>query len=82
MTVNHSKNYKDERSGVHTNGIEGCWGRVKLDLRKYKGIVGGASALQLYLDQWMFGQMIIKKSNKSPLETVAKAVGAYYDPEW
>jgi len=28
-TVNHSKNYKDPDTGVHTNRIEGSWGVVK-----------------------------------------------------
>ncbi|GBN17481.1 hypothetical protein AVEN_112070-1 [Araneus ventricosus] len=33
-TINHSKNFKDPITGVHTNGIEGTWGAIKADFRK------------------------------------------------
>ncbi|KAG2196834.1 hypothetical protein INT46_001751 [Mucor plumbeus] len=29
MTVNHSKNFKDPVTGVHTNTIEGRWNGLK-----------------------------------------------------
>ena len=40
MSNNHSLGYKNKTTKVHTNVVEGNWGGVKLDLRKYKGIAG------------------------------------------
>ncbi|KAI6651235.1 hypothetical protein LOD99_5382 [Oopsacas minuta] len=33
-TINHSQNFVDPHTGVHTQGIESSWGSVKKRLRK------------------------------------------------
>ena len=78
--VNHSKYYKDPISQVCTNMVEGMWGRVKLSLKRHKGVK--RETLAQYIDEWMFRQQFVKKSNQSPLIVIAKAVGAFYNPKW
>ena len=75
--VNHSKWFKDPHTGVHTNGVEGAWGSVKLNLRKHKGIK--EKFLPLYIDEYMFFQTFVKKSKQSPWIVIAKCVGVYFE---
>ena len=51
-TVNHSLNFVDPTTGVHTQNIESYWNRVK---RKFKAMKG-VSELQLpsYLDEFLW----------------------------
>ena len=51
-TVNHSVNFVDPGSGVHTHHIESYWNRVKTKLKKMKGCY--RHMLPLYLDQSMW----------------------------
>ena len=39
-TVNHSVNFKDPTTGVHTNHVEAYWSRIKRSLRFKHGSVG------------------------------------------
>ena len=74
--VNHSKWYKDPRTKVHTNYIEGAWGSMKLKFRKGKGINGN---LKHYLDEFMFWKLFIKEKSNA-FSTIAKCVGNFYKP--
>lgn len=52
LTVNHSENFVDPHTGVHTNTIEGAWSCVK---RKFKAMNGTRyDRLPSYLDQFMW----------------------------
>ena len=45
-TVNHSVNFEDPVTGVHTNHIESYWNRVKHEFKRIKG------CSRTMLDQW------------------------------
>ena len=52
MQVNHSVNFVDPETGVHTQTIKSCWARTKLKFKTMKGI--SADALPSYLDERMW----------------------------
>ena len=51
-TVNHSRNFVDPVTGVHTQAIESYWNRVKTKLKRMKGC--HAHQLGSYLDEFMW----------------------------
>ena len=51
-TVNHSLNFVDPATGVHTQNIESYWSRVKTKLKRMKGC--RATQLASYLDEFMW----------------------------
>ena len=51
-TVNHSVNFVDPQTGVHTQAIESYWARVKHKFKKMKGVDG--DHLSGYLDEFMW----------------------------
>ena len=51
-TVNHSINFVDPQTGVHTQAIESYWARVKHKFKKMKGVDG--DHLGEYLDEFMW----------------------------
>ena len=50
-TVNHSVEFIDRQTGVHTNHIESYWNRVKI---KFKRMKGCHQNLPGYLDEFMW----------------------------
>ena len=50
--VNHSVNFVDPVTGVHTQNIESYWSRAKLKLKRMKGC--HAQQLPSYLDEFMW----------------------------
>ena len=55
MTVNHSVNFVDPMTGVHTNHIESYWNRVKQKLKSMKGC--SRSMLAGHLDEFVEGKV-------------------------
>ena len=51
-TVNHSVNFVDPETGVHTQTIESYWAKAKYKLKEMKGVSSGA--LSSYLDERMW----------------------------
>ena len=51
-TVNHSVNFVDPVTGVHTQHVESYWNRVKLKLKSMKGC--HAHQVPSYLDEFMW----------------------------
>ena len=56
LTVNHSVHFLDPETGVHTNGIEGLWGRMKLFLSKKSGIP--REQIPGYIDEFWWRQAL------------------------
>ena len=52
QTVNHSVEFKNPISGVHTNNIESYWERVKSKIKKMKGCK--RENLSSYLDEFLW----------------------------
>ena len=52
-TVNHSVNFVDPSTGVHTQSIESYWAKTKYKFKVMKGVRSGA--LPSYLDESIFG---------------------------
>ena len=51
-TVNHSVNFVDPSTGVHTQSIESYWAKTKYKFKVMKGV--RSDALPSYLDEWMW----------------------------
>lgn len=51
-TVNHSQNFVDPATGVHTQHIESYWNRVKTKLKRMKGVQ--KTMMEGYLDEFMW----------------------------
>ena len=51
-TVNHSCNFVDPVTGVHTQNFESYWNRVKIKLKRMRGC--HAHQLESYLDEFMW----------------------------
>ena len=52
--VVHARHFVDPRTGVHTQEVESCWSKLKLGLKRRKGI--RRHDLQSYLDEVMWRQ--------------------------
>ena len=50
--VNHSVNFVELTTGVHTQNVESYWNRVKTKLKRMRGCHG--EQLQSYLDEFMW----------------------------
>ena len=51
-TVNHSQNFVDPATGVHTQHIESYWDRVKTKFKRMKGVQ--KTMMAGYLDEFMW----------------------------
>ena len=70
-TVNHSLNFVDPETGVHTQAIESYWAKAKQKFKTMKGV--SADALPTYLD----GRMWRDRPQKQHLKISAHIAEQY-----
>lgn len=58
--VNHSLNFVDSQTGIHTQNIESYWNKQKMRIKKMMGIQ--KDKLQLYLNEWMWRDHFLQKN--------------------
>ena len=57
-TVNHTFDFVDPKTWVHTQNIESCWNRQKCRIKKMKGVM--REKLPSYLDEFMWRDLVGK----------------------
>ena len=55
LTVNHDLYFEDQKTGVHTNGIESNWCSGKSPFKQMKGV--SRKYLSVYLDEFSWRRM-------------------------
>ena len=71
-TVNHSIEFVDPETGVHTQNIESFWNKVKMIIKKSKGIIG--YKLTEFLKEIMFKENIYRNN----FEEIINLIKNYY----
>ncbi len=67
-TVNHSQNFVDPVTGVHTNAVEGFWSRAKDRLKQYHGVPD--STLDSHLDEFLWREIHGKEGGMATLDNM------------
>ena len=73
--VNHSVNFVDPASGVHTQNIESYWNNVKQKLKRMKGC--HADQLPSYLDEHMWREWY-GSTRRQALENILSDIAQQY----
>ena len=71
-TVNHSLNFVDPVSGVHTQNIESYWGRKKMKLKRMRGTT--SAMLPSYLDEEMWRD----RFGEAPFDNIIEHIAEQY----
>ncbi|XP_035665415.1 uncharacterized protein LOC118408667 [Branchiostoma floridae] len=74
-TVNHSQNFVDPTTGVHTQHIEAYWSRKKAKLRRMRGCL--PTDLESYLKEFMWRERYCRTSNEG-LQNMLKYITEKY----
>ncbi len=77
LTVNHSVNFVDPKSGAHTNGIESTWRHAKRFMPHYSR---KKASYPGYLSHYMFLKQCRMKKN-DPFDKILEEIGKiHFDP--
>ena len=60
--VNHSIEFVNRTTGVHTQNVESYWNRVKIKLKRMRGC--HEHQLASYLDEFMYRERFVRTSNQ------------------
>ena len=74
-TVNHSLNFVDPITGVHTQHVESYWNRVKVKLKRMRGC--HLRQLPGYLDEFMWRERH-GKTGKEAFTTILQNIAQQY----
>ncbi len=66
--VNHSQNFVDPATGVHTQAVESYWGRMKRRLKSLNGI--SRDNLPSYLDEWLWFDQHGRQGHQRTIENL------------
>ena len=73
--VNHSLNFVDPTTGVHTQHVESYWNRVKTKFKRMKGV--HATMLDSHLDEFMWRERHGQTSSLA-LHSICRDIAARY----
>jgi transposase-like protein len=73
--VNHSLNFVDPVTGVHTQHVESYWNRVKTKLKRMKGCHAGQ--LPSYLDEFLWRERYGKTGGEAWISIIRDIAGQY-----
>ena len=73
LTVNHSQNFKDPKTGAHTNTIESLWGKAKMRNKKDCGTA--RSLLDSYMCEFLWRH---RNKGKDLVAQIYKDIGEFY----
>ena len=74
-TINHSDNFVDPVTGVHTNHIESYWNRVKHKFKRMKGC--SRTMLDGYLDEFMWRERY-GSTRRDAFENLCRDIALWY----
>ena len=74
-TVNHSIQFVDQQTGVHTQAIESYWNRVKIKLKRMRGC--HEEQLPSYLDEFVYRERFGGRSQQM-FDTIIADIAAQY----
>ena len=74
-TVNHSIQFVDPTTGVHTQNIESYWNRVKTKIKRMKGVQ--STMLSSYLDEFMWRERH-GRTDSAALRSLCRDISLHY----
>ncbi len=78
LTVNHSRNFVDPRTGTHTNHVEAYWSRMK---KKFKSMLGmNEEMLPGHMDEFMWRNRY-GRTSEDALENLWAHISQWYPPQ-
>ena len=75
-TVNHSVEFVNSVTGVHTQNIESYWNRVKTKLKRMKGVC--PDQLASYLDEFMWREKMVGLSKRAAWNVILAYIAEQY----
>ncbi|GBL78770.1 hypothetical protein AVEN_168919-1, partial [Araneus ventricosus] len=79
-TVNHSVNFKDPITGVHTNGIEGTWSAIKAQFRS-QGTEKVKDEFDSYLGEYVWRRLYGGATLKGLFPCFLRGITVLYKPK-